>query len=120
MNRVHIDKHNALVVSQEALAEAMGMHRTTIFRCINYLKEKKAVAIVTSGSTNIYAVNAQIAWKANANGKNFVLFDAAVYSAESEQEGPLFSANLVAHVVKKPSRSAKFLRTKKQNDEPRA
>ena len=117
----HMDKRNALVVSQEALAEAMSMHRTTIFRCINYLKEKKAVDIVKSGSTNIYAVNAQIAWKSNANGKNFALFDAAVYIAESEQEGPLFSTDLVGHAVKKPAKSPRSLRTKKQqNDEPRA
>ncbi len=100
----HMDKRNALVVSQEALAEAMGMHRTTIFRCINYLREKKAVETVKSGSTNIYAVNAQIAWKADANGKKYALFNAAVYIAHSEQQEnkPLFDTQLVGHAIKKP------------------
>lgn len=108
----HMDKRNALVVSQEALAEALSMHRTTIFRCINYLKEKKALDIVKSGNTNIYAVNAQIAWKSNANGKSFALFDAAVYIAQSEQEGPLFSTDLVGHAVQKPKKE-RPLRMKK-------
>ena len=111
----HMDKRNALVVSQEALAEAMGLHRTTIFRWTNYLKEKKAVDIVKSGSTNIYAVNAQIAWKSDANGKKYALFDAAVYISESEQDRPLFSTQLVGHAQPKPIKT-KPLRTKKSSD----
>ncbi|XWW46653.1 replication/maintenance protein RepL [Fibrella sp. USSR17] len=98
----HMDKRNALVVSQEALAEAMGLHRTTIFRCTSYLKEKKAVDIVKSGNTNIYAVNAQIAWKADASGKKYALFDAAVYIADSEQDKLLFDTQLVGHAKVRP------------------
>lgn len=64
-----------------------------------------------SGSTNIYAVNAQIAWKSDANGKRYALFDAAVYISEAEQDKPLFSTQLVGHAEpkKKPAR-----RTRKQ------
>ena len=111
----HMDKRNALVVSQEALAEAMGMHRTTVFRCIGYLKDKKAVDVVKSGSTNIYAVNAQIAWKADANGKKYALFDAAVYIAHSEQQEnkPLFDTQLVGHAIKKPVKRLKTSRKAK-------
>jgi hypothetical protein len=105
----HMDKRNALVISQEALAEAMSLHRTTIFRCTNYLKEKKAVEIVKSGSTSIYAVNAQIAWKADAKGKQFAMFDAAVYIAKSEQieNSPTIKTQLVGHAVKKKPSSRK-------------
>lgn len=108
----HMDKRNALVVSQEALAEAMGLHRSTIFRCTSYLKEKKAVEIIKSGNTSIYAINAQIAWKSDANNKRYALFDAAVYVADSEQDKPLFDTQLVAHA--KPKQS-KELTTKKKN-----
>lgn len=103
----HMDKRNALVVSQEALAEAMGLHRTTIFRCTSYLREKKAVDIVKSGSTNIYAVNAQIAWKADANGKKYALFDAAVYISDAEQDKPLFDTQLVGHAKSRPPKKRK-------------
>ena len=112
----HMDKRNALVVSQEALAEAMGMHRTTIFRSVNYLREKKALNIVKSGSTNIYAINAQIAWKSDASGKRYALFDAAVYIAQSEQQGPLFSTDLVGHAVVKKPRKGQPLRTNQSTE----
>lgn len=111
----HMDRRNALVVSQEALAEAMNLHRTTIFRCINYLREKKAVDIVKSGSTNIYGVNAQIAWKSDANGKKYALFDAAVYIADSEQDKPLFDTQLVGHAKARPTKKILTDKEKPQN-----
>lgn len=104
----HMDKRNALVISQEALAEAMSLHRTTIFRCTNYLKEKKALDVVKSGSTNIYAINAQIAWKADANGKKYALFDASVYISGIEQNKPLFDTQLLGHAKQRPSKSKKY------------
>lgn len=115
----HMDKRNALVVSQEALAEAMGLHRTTIFRCTNYLREKKAVDVVKSGSTNIYAVNAQIAWKSDANGKKHALFDAAVYISASEQDKPLFSTELIGHAQQKPVRKSAGKLPKPKPDTPK-
>lgn len=102
----HMDKRNALVVSQGALAEGLGVTTRTIQYAIVYLREKKAVEIFKSGNTNIYAVNAQIAWKAEANGKKYALFDAAVYIADSEQDKPMFDTQLVGHAK---------ARTKKRN-----
>ncbi|MBO0940077.1 replication/maintenance protein RepL [Fibrella sp. HMF5335] len=93
----HMDKRNALVISQQALAEALDLSRQTIHTSTKYLREKKAVDILKSGNTNIYAVNAQIAWKADANGKKYALFNAAVYISDSEQDKPLFDTQLVGH-----------------------
>jgi len=102
----HMDKRNALVISQQALAEAIGVHRNSVANATTYLKEKKAVAVFKSGNTNIYAVNAQIAWKSDANGKKHAWFDAKVYIAEFEQydDQPLFNTQLVGHAVKKPTK----------------
>lgn len=97
----HMDKRNALVVSQPALAEAFGVSDRMIRYSIAYLKEKKALTVLKSGNTNIYAVNAQIAWKSDANGKRYALFDAAVYISEAEQDKPLFSTQLVGHAQPK-------------------
>jgi hypothetical protein len=98
----HMDRRNALVVSQTALAEAFGVSDRWIRYSIAYLKEKKALSVLKSGSTNIYAVNAQIAWKATANGKKHALFDAAVYISSAEQENNIFfDTNLVCHAVKR-------------------
>lgn len=103
-----MDKRNALVVSQSALAEALGLAVRTVQYSIVYLKEKKAVAVLKSGNTNIYAVNAQIAWKSDANGKKYALFDAAVYIAESEQDKPLFDTQLVGHAQLRPAKKRKL------------
>lgn len=97
-----MDRRNALVISQQALAEALDVSRMTIHTSTKYLKEKKAIDVLKSGNTNIYAVNAQIAWKADANGKKYALFDAAVYIADSEQDKPLFDTQLVGHAKPRP------------------
>jgi len=103
----HMDKKNALVVSQIALAEALGVTRQTVYTCILYLKQKKAIAVFKSGSTNIYAVNAQLAWKSSATGKRYAMFDARVYVAESEQQDdkPLFKTDLIGHATKRKSKT---------------
>jgi len=100
----HMDKRNALVVSQVALADAFGVTERSIRYSIAYLKEKKALTVLKSGNTNIYAVNAQIAWKADANGKKYALFDAAVYISDSEQDKPSFDTQLVGHANPRPSK----------------
>ncbi len=100
----HMDKRNALVVSQVALAEVFGITERSIRYAIAFLKQKKALAVLKSGNTNIYAVNAQIAWKADANGKKYALFDAAVYIADSEQDKPLFDTQLVGHAKSRPAK----------------
>ncbi|MDO1451532.1 replication/maintenance protein RepL [Rhodocytophaga aerolata] len=101
-----MDKNNALVISQIALAESLNVHRNTIGNSISYLKQKKAVEVLKSGSTNIYAVNTEIAWKSLANNKQFALFSAKVYLSSSEQDGD-YQTRLFGHVVKskkKPGR----------------
>jgi hypothetical protein len=112
----HMDKRNALVVSQTALSDALELSKRTVQYSILYLKDKKALTILKSGNTNIYAINAQIAWKSTANGKKYALFDAAVYIAESEQEGPLFSTDLVGHAVVKKPKKARPMRTKQPSE----
>ena len=99
----HMDKRNALVVSQQALSESLDIGRTTVYTAVDYLKRKKAIAVFKSGNTNIYAVNAQIAWKSNASGKRHAMFDARVFITETEQDDdkPLFKTDLIGHSVKK-------------------
>lgn len=111
----HMDRRNALVVSQVALAEAFGMTERNIRYKIAYLKEKKALDILKSGNTNIYAVNAQIAWKSDANNKRYALFNAAIYISESEQGKPLFNTQLVGHANPKKPRKFRTKNKEKSN-----
>ncbi len=97
----HMDKRNAIIISQQAIAEGLGLTRKTIHTAVKYLREKKALEIFKSGTSNIYAINSQIVWKTNANGKKYALFDARVYITKSEQETPLFNSEVVSIVRKK-------------------
>jgi len=112
----HMDRRNALVVSQPALAEAFNLSDRTIRSSISYLKRKKALSILKSGNTNIYAVNAQIAWKSDANGKKYALFNAAVYISEAEQDKSVFNTQLVGHAQPKPAKKNRSLRTKRTTE----
>lgn len=113
-----MDDRNALVASQQAIADALGLHKNTVYLAVKYLKEKKALTVLRSSNTNIFAINAQIVWRDSADAKKFAHFDAKVYISEFEQqeskgqkEAPLFSTQLVAHAVQKPKKS-RPLRTK--------
>lgn len=113
-----MDDRNALVASQQAIADALSLHKNTIYLAVKYLKEKKALTVLRSSNTNIFAINAQIVWRDSADAKKFAHFDAKVYISEFEQQEdighkdePLFSTQLVGHAVKK-ARKERPIRTK--------
>jgi len=82
----HMDGFGALVTSQVAISHSLSIHRNTVGNCVSYLKAKKALTVIKSGSTNIYAVNEQIAWRETADNKKFAHFSAKVYVVPEEQE----------------------------------
>jgi hypothetical protein len=107
----HMDERNALVVSQQALSEALKCHRNTINNHTRYLKEIKAIDTLKSGTTSIYLINKQIAWKSDADNKKYAQFTASVYVTEAEQDHPVeFSTKLYGHAEKKrkPGRPRKY------------
>ena len=113
-----MDDRNALVVSQQAIGDALGLHRNTVSLAVKYLKSKQALTVLRSSNTHVFAINAQIVWRDSADSKKFAHFDAKVYISEFEQQEekgqsdqPLFSTQLVAHAVQKPKK-VKPLRTK--------
>lgn len=81
-----MNKSNALVVSQQTLAEVLGVHRTTVAIAVRFLRDKKYLTILKSGSTNIYVLNERIVWKADAHKRRFAQFSAEVYLSENEQD----------------------------------
>ncbi len=103
----HMDNRNALVVSQQTLADTLDLGRTTIHLCTVYLKEKNALTVFKSGNTNVYALNAQIVWQDSAEAKRYAHFDAKIYISEKEQEEdrPLFNTQLIGHAMKKEPKS---------------
>lgn len=81
----YMDNRNALVVSQQTIAESLHLHKNTIYLSIKYLKDIKALTVLKSSNTNIFALNAQIVWRGTADSKKFAHFDAKVYISDLEQ-----------------------------------
>lgn len=79
---------NALVASQQALVEASGLGRSTVYRALKTLKERNWVEVIQIGpnkSSSAYVINSRVAWAGNTEGKRYSMFDAVVLAAESEQ-----------------------------------
>lgn len=114
----YMDNRNALVASQQAMAENLGLHKNTVYLAIKYLKEKSALTVLRSSNTHIFALNAQIVWRDTAISKRFAHFDAKVYVSESEQQEeenkPLFDTQLFGHL--KPKKSKKGKSTGQQDE----
>jgi len=118
----YMDSRNALVASQQSIAENLGLHKNTVYLAIKYLKERSALTVLRSSNTHIFALNAQIVWRDTADSKRFAHFDAKVYVSESEQQDeddkPLFDTQLVGHLQPKRPKKARTIR--KQGSKPLA
>ncbi len=81
----HMSRSNALVVSQKAIAEGIGIKRETVNRAIKYLNEHNFVQILKAGGSTVYVVNSKVAWQGE-RGARFAAFGADVIAIESEQD----------------------------------
>lgn len=77
---------NAVVCSYQVLQEALGISRPTITRAIKILKDHNFIDVYKSGTTNVYAVNKNLAWSSWGKNYKYAKFDAKIIIAASEQE----------------------------------
>lgn len=82
----NMDSYNAVMCSQTVLQETFHVSRVTVSRAVKLLKEKQYVHIYKSGTSNIYAVNKQIAWNSWGTNYRHGKFGATIILSESEQE----------------------------------
>jgi hypothetical protein len=81
-----MNKTNAIVISQKAMAELLDAHKGSISRAAKMLSDERWVQVVKIGTSNAYVVNSQVIWRANnRNGKRYTVFNAEVIASESEQ-----------------------------------
>lgn len=82
----HMDKYNAVMCSYVVIQEALGMGRTTASNAVKLLKDHGFIAILKSGTSNIYVVNNDLAWNSWGNNVQYCEFPANVIISASEQE----------------------------------
>lgn len=82
----NMDSYNAVMCSYQVMQEQFKVSKTTITRAIRLLKEKQYIDVYKSGTSNIYAINKQIAWNSWGNNFKYGKFGANIILSESEQE----------------------------------
>ena len=81
----HMDNYNALVCSYAVFQEALSIGRTTVSNAIKLLKERGFLYVQKSGSSNVYLLNTEIAWKSWGKNTKYCKFPANVILSGSEQ-----------------------------------
>lgn len=82
----NMDKLNAVVCSYQVLQERFKISRSTASRAVKYLKDNGYVGIYKSGTSNVYVLNPDIAWKNTGDKVKYCRFPANVVLSSSEQE----------------------------------
>lgn len=79
--------NNALVMSQQAIADVLGVTRQTVSTAIKLLEKRNFIQIYKSGGANVYAVNHDLFWKTsrhNITKSKFMSTDATIIFSEKE------------------------------------
>ena len=80
-----MSRTNALVVSQAAIAEELGVTRRSVNTAIGILEEKNFIETVKVGGAVVYRVNTRVAWQ-GVRGARFAHFHADIVAFEKEQD----------------------------------
>lgn len=81
-----MDSYNAVMCSYQVLQEVLEISKDTIRRNIKILKDNGYIAILKSGTSNVYAINDSVYWKSWGNNKQYSKFPANVVLSLLEQE----------------------------------
>jgi DNA-binding transcriptional ArsR family regulator len=68
-----MDNYNAVICSMQVLQEVLGIGRTTASNAIKVLKENGFIAVLKSGTSNVYAINDNVYWKSWGNSDILII-----------------------------------------------
>lgn len=81
-----MDEYNAVMCSYKVLEEVLETSKATIQRNLQVLKNSGFIAVLKSGTSNVYAINDKVYWKSWGNNRKYSKFPANVVLALSEQD----------------------------------
>lgn len=82
----NMDGYNALVCSYTVLEERFGISHATVWRHIKYLKEHGYIYAQKTGSSNVYILSPELAWKSWGANIKYCKFPANVILSYNEQK----------------------------------
>ncbi|ELC8423362.1 hypothetical protein G6Z12_13590 [Clostridium perfringens] len=103
----NMDGYNAVQCSSVVFKEALGMSRTTSYRYLKYLADNGFIAILKSGTANIYVINDDLAWSSWGKNKKYCKFPANVILSATENK------EYIENLKKVKSKKTKALEVKK-------
>ena len=80
-----LDVTNALVISQQTMADLCGISRPTVARAIAILKDRNWIETVRIGSTTAYICNQSVFWQQARDKRFYADFTARVIASADEQ-----------------------------------
>ncbi len=81
-----MDDYNAVMCSYKVLEEALDMSHATVARAVRVLKDRGYLAILKSGTSNVYVVNKDLAWGSWGRNFKYCKFPANVVLSATENE----------------------------------
>lgn len=82
----HMDNKNALLCSYAVLEDYFEVSTSTIKRAIKVLYDNGFIDIAKSGTSNIYIVNADVAWTSWENQKQYCKFEGNMLISKKENK----------------------------------
>lgn len=86
-----MSRSNALVVSQKAIAQTLGISLKSVGNSVKLLTAHNFIQTIKVGNTSVYVVNSRVAWQGE-RGARYAAFGADVIALESEQDTPIDDA----------------------------
>ena len=83
-----VGPHNAVVVSQQTLADLAGASRQGVQKALALLRQRQWIEVRQIGATsavNAYVLNDRVVWHGSRDGRRYALFSAAVIVSDEEQ-----------------------------------
>ena len=82
----HMDNRNALACSYSVFEDYFGKHKTTIYRNLKILQDNGFLDILKMGTSNVYIVNADLAWTDKNNAKKYTKYDGKILVSKKENK----------------------------------
>lgn len=82
----HMDNRNALACSYEVFIDYFGKSRTTVYRAVKLLQENGFIDVFKMGTSNVYIVNADLAWTDYNSNKKFAKYDGNILVSKKENK----------------------------------
>lgn len=85
-----MSRTNALIMSQQAIAQELGVTRKAVNTAVSTLERFNFIETIKVGAALVYTVNTRVAWQGK-RGARYAHFNASIFAIESEQDKNLDS-----------------------------